>query len=81
MDVFAPESRESFEKYKENQVFSSEMEKQIKEKLKKGYETIPEIIVCPSKDCRNPVKVEIKEDVIKLFCPNCGWQKEIIKNK
>ena len=34
--MFAPESREQFEKYKENQIFSEKMEKQIKEKLKRA---------------------------------------------
>ena len=81
MDMFAPESREQFEKYKENQIFSEKMEKQIKDKLKNGQEIMPDIIVCPNKGCRNPLKVDIKKDVIELYCANCGWEKKIKKDK
>ena len=79
--MFAPESQEQFEKYKENQIFSEKMEKQIKDKLKNGLESMPDIIVCPNKGCRNPLKVDIKKDIILLFCSNCGWERTIENNR
>lgn len=79
MDLFAPESRESFEKYKESQKFSEKIEKDLLRSLAEDKEVISDIISCPISSCRNPLKVQIRKNEIELLCSNCGWQKIIKK--
>lgn len=81
MDMFAPESREKIELYREKHIFSDKIEKELLRKLDAGQETFPDMITCPVQSCRNPIKVEVKVEMIELSCTNCGWNRLIKKQK
>ncbi len=80
MDIFAPENRESIEKYRESRVYSSEIEKQILDRISEGLERFPDIMFCPHKNCRNTLKIELLSDFIRVYCNTCGWEKIISRN-
>lgn len=81
MDMFAPEQGERTELYREKREFSPLMEEKIQAQLAQGQETFPDIITCPNKSCRNPLKVKNEKDFLDLACGNCGWSKRIYKQK
>jgi hypothetical protein len=81
MDMFAPESRENIELYREKNIFSDKVEKELLRKLNMGQETFPNMVTCPVQSCRNPIKVDVKEDMIELTCTNCGWSRLLHKQK
>jgi len=79
MDTLGPEQRERSELYREKREFSPLMEKQILERMGKGKERFPDIITCPKRSCRSPIKVNVEVEHVDLVCPLCGWKKRIYK--
>lgn len=74
-----PEYKETTEKFREQKEYQQEIEDKILDRLARGIENYPSIIVCPVQSCRNPVTVKIEEKLVMLKCPNCGWEHVILR--
>jgi hypothetical protein len=80
MDVFNPELGEFNEsKFGENK-FSPENEKRLKQALEQDKENFPDIIQCPKPTCGNPLKIEKRNNHLRVYCARCGWETIVKKN-
>ncbi|MBI2550887.1 hypothetical protein HYV73_00895 [Candidatus Uhrbacteria bacterium] len=75
MNVFNPEMKEFSESGFEAKKFSPDIEKKLLKALDKGKETFPDLIQCPNRQCGNPLKIEMRQESILLYCTNCGWER------
>ena len=81
MSVFNPEMKEFSESGFEAKKFSPDMEKKLLKALDDGKEKFPDLIECPNKVCGNPLKVEMRDGFVRVYCTNCGWERLLRKIK
>tara|TARA_B100001964_G_C14125125_1_gene550173 strand:+ start:595 stop:846 length:252 start_codon:yes stop_codon:yes gene_type:complete len=75
MSIFNLEYKEDRESLFEANKFSPETEKKLFEAMKNKKETFPDVVQCPNASCGCPLKVDIQEDLIRLSCSSCGWER------
>jgi hypothetical protein len=75
MSIFNVEYKDGRESFFEANKFSLDTEKKLQDVLNNKKETFPDVIQCPSVGCGNPVNVDIQEDLIRLHCTSCGWER------
>lgn len=80
MSVFNPELREHRESGYENNILSPELEARLLKALDDGMEVYADIVQCPNRSCGNPLKIEIKQDHIRVNCLACGWETILRRN-
>ncbi len=70
-----PEYRDQkFEAYIISRRFGAAIEERLRSSLDR-HETIPtDPVACPVESCGVPVRIEEKDDLLRLVCPSCGWQ-------
>ncbi len=73
------EQGEKKERYREQQTVTLELEQKIIQKISE-VEKYPDVIFCPNKNCGNPINIEIKDDVIRLYCGLCGFERILSRN-
>jgi len=69
---------EKLERYREQQTVTPELEQKIQDKVAQ-HEVYPDIVFCPNQKCGQPIKLQIKEDYICLYCIVCGFEKVLLK--
>lgn len=69
-------------KYFESRKLRPELQEKIVKQINKfKLDRLPDVVTCPVKACGFPVNVKIDNKLIKLLCPNCGWQTIIKRHR
>ncbi len=81
MSIFSPEEKEGIESGWERKKFNESLDKSIVSRFNAGFDNFPDPVVCPVRSCKNPLKIEIRSNTLRLFCANCGFERIIRKRK
>jgi hypothetical protein len=79
--MFSPEEKETIESGWERKGFKENLESSILNRWNAGFDTFPDPIQCPVRACKNPLKVEIRDKILLIYCTNCGFEQIIKRHK
>ncbi len=73
-------NRENKELHWEKRRLAERIEKDLRERLNAGKETMPDMVTCPNQSCRYPLRVKFFGDRVEVTCQNCDFRRIIKKD-